>query len=49
MHNILHVNIAYTNICQLFTTGRPDKAARYALKVSRSVVVTLSLSPLSGI
>lgn len=23
MHNILHVNIAYTSICQLFATGRP--------------------------
>ena len=32
-----------------FRRGRPVKASRYALRVSRSVVVSLSLSPRSGI
>ena len=32
-----------------FRRGRPVKASRYALRASRSVVVSLSLSPRSGI
>ena len=33
-----------SNACMRYRRGRPGKASRYALRASRSVVVSLSLS-----